>query len=256
MHLQAKLSTTAPTCAKSTRSQSQLSAPPGSVTPWKPRATQKKDGAVRLSLSELCGSEEKNAILPPPGLSLDSVDKPMVLDGKVIAPPPGLSLLSEEQGIESDDTSAGGPSSSETEDSGQSDGEQSSPGLVLAEVSQLRTESPLFQPLLTPGAAAILFPHAAAGKPLRTKLRSKANVYVPAADAAEAALDTGALPFVPMASVNEAWQTWQMQNSMYGELDGYSSYDGNAGYFSKHDGISSYESMTDFYPEQEWTYEI
>jgi len=188
MHLQAKLSMT----AKSTRSQSQLSAPPGSVTPWKPRATQKKDGAVRLSLSELCGSEEKNAILPPPGLSLDAVDKPMVLDGKVIAPPPGLSLLSEEQGIESDDTSAGGPSSSETEDSGQSDGEQSSPGLVLAEVSQLRTESPLFQPLLTPGAAAILFPHAAAGKPLRTKLRSKANVYVPAADAAEAALDTGA----------------------------------------------------------------
>ena len=50
--------------------------------------------------------------------------------------------------------------------------------------------------------AALLMPDVTQQTPLRTKLRAKAELYVPA-------------PFVPMATMNESWQNWHVQNSSY-----------------------------------------
>jgi len=74
--------------------------------------------------------------------------------------------------------------------------------LVLSDVSELRASSPNFVPALTPGLVAHgvpLLPPAA-----RTKLSSKANFFVPGADTAA----LGALPFMPMAAVTKAWESW------------------------------------------------
>jgi len=158
-------------------------APPGLELPeCEPKASAKK--GVALSLSDLCappkgrdGGQSKvdkpMKIRPPPGF-----DKLMT-----VAPPPGLSLLTDETDFDSDDTSAGGQAYSDIDDSGDSDaGQAPSPkfaGLELAEVSQLKGDAPMFRPLLTPGAAAMLFPSAEQATPQRTKLQSKAQAYVP-----------------------------------------------------------------------------
>jgi hypothetical protein len=156
-------------------------APPGLELPeFEPKAPAKK--GVALSLADLCappkgrdGGQSKvdkpMKIRPPPGF-----DKLMT-----VAPPPGLSLLTDETDFDSDDTSAGGQAYSDIDDSGDSDaGQAPSPsGLVLAEVSQLKGDAPMFRPLLTPGAAAMLFPSAEQATPQRTKLQSKAQAYVP-----------------------------------------------------------------------------
>jgi len=156
-----------------------------------------KTPALTLSLDALCIDapnipEAKINLLPPGPFNFRK------LAG--LAPPPGLS--------ESEDsTTVGGASDADTSDSD----DMPSPkiclatlvggGLVLSEVSELKATAPLFCPLLSPSTAALLMPDVAQRTPLRTKLRAKAELYVPA-------------PFVPMAAVNEPWQNWHMQNSL------------------------------------------
>jgi len=188
-------------------------------------APVKKAAAMQLSLADMFAPV---AIEPPPGLAIE--------------PPPGLSLP--EKGAESDTSigslSSAGQQLSENDDSGPSDGEEL-PGLklvlALATRNTLKANSPMFTPVLAPGAASLLMPGVAQRTPLRTKLRSKADVYVPGA---------GPLPFMPMAAVNESWQKWHTQNSMYeyyAEPDG--SYDASAEYYEEQD-------CTSWPAEQEW----
>lgn len=249
MHLQANPRKTAPTCPKSPRSESQPEdspspkfRPPPGLELLEPETKPEKPKATRLSLASLFGPEEPKKIMTPPGLEK--------VEG--LSPPPGLSLPNSASdwlnqslnGIESDDTGTGGQRS---DDSGQSDGEQA-PGptivLALAERNQLKASSPMFQPMLSPGTASALMQRT----PLRTKLQSKAGVFVPGAATAGAAL-----PYVPMAAVNESWQKWHMRNSMHGDGSEYYGQD-DYEYYSEQEGVSSYESMTDFYSEPEWPY--
>jgi len=180
----------------------EVRAPPGleksisdSETPVKIKAP-----ALKLSLDALCIDapripDEKTNFLPPGPFDFRK------LAG--LAPPPGLS--------ESDDsTTDGGPVASDA-DTSDSD-EMPSPkiclaslvgnGLVLSEVSELKATAPMFCPLLSPSTADLLMPDVAQRTPVRTKLRAKAELYVPA-------------PFVPMAAMNEPWQNWHLQNSSY-----------------------------------------
>jgi hypothetical protein len=269
MHLQASPGMTAPPCSQSSYFDSPATwldaatpSPPEKDKPMRPppglwlsenvpAAPVKKAGAMQLSLADMFATVEQQIIQPPPGLELSLNVTTSKLEA--IEPPPGLSLP--EKGAESD-TSVGSLSSagqqlSENDDSGPSDGEEK-PGLklvlALATRNTLKANSPMFCPVLSPGTASLLMPDVAQRTPLRTKLRSKADVYVPGA---------GPLPFMPMAAVNESWQKWHTQNSMYeyyAEPDG--SYDASAEYYEEQDCTSSYENAADFYPEQEWPYEM
>lgn len=289
------------TFSKSPCSESKLEksaivcAPPGLDLPEYvpvPEAALKKPAAMRLSLDQLCTPGGQKAFKPPPGLAPQSIDKPQKvfskadswllaglddLKQKAVTPPPGL------EGMESDDTSAGGQHSSESDDPGQSDDDKPSFGicLVLAERNHLKADAPMFRPSLSPSAAATLMPEPVQRTPLRTPLRtklcSKADLFQPSASPDAATAAPGALPFVPMAAVKESWQKWNMRESMYSEHsngispydantgyydenDGISSYDTSAGYYSEHDGICSYENQTNMYAEpeweQEWPYEM
>jgi hypothetical protein len=164
-------------------------------------------------------ADQLKVVEPPSGLFPFADEK--------CEPPPGLFPFTDEKGIDSDDTSAGGLETEDSvESSEQSDGEQSSCGLVLAEVSQLKADSTMFRPMLSPGAAkealslSILVPESVDKKPLRTKLRSKATLFVPSAAAntyvppAAAAAATCTLPYVPMATVNKCWQQWHIRMAM------------------------------------------
>lgn len=204
-------------------------------------APVKKAAAMQLSLADMFAPVEQQIIQPPPGLELPGSKL------EAIEPPPGLSLP--EKGAESDTSigslSSAGQQLSENDDSGPSDGEEK-PGLklvlALATRNTLKANSPMFCPVLSPGTASLLMPDVTQRTPLRTKLRSKADVYVPGA---------GPLPFVPMAAVNESWQKWRTQNPMYeyyAEADG--SYDASAEYYEEQDCTSSYENAADFYSEQ------
>merc|ERR1719311_1988782 len=193
--------------------------------------------SVTLSLSDLVALQDPPTFRPPPGLSLvEPADQLKVVEpppgllpftDKKCEPPPGLFPFADEMGIDSDDTSAGLETEDSVESSEQSDGEQSSCGLVLAEVSQLKAESTMFRPKLSPGAAkealslSILVPEPDGKEPLRTKLRSKATLFVPSAAAntyvppvSAAVAATGALPYVPMATVKKSWQQWHMRMAM------------------------------------------
>merc|ERR1719311_939947 len=194
--------------------------------------------SVTLSLSDLVALQDSPTFRPPPGLSLvEPADQLKVVEpppgllpctDEKCEPPPGLFPFTDEKGIDSDDTSAGGLENEDSvESSEQSDGEQSSGGLVLAEVSQLKADSTMFRPRLSPGAAkealslSILVPESVDKKPLRTKLRSKATLFVPSAaastyvpPAAAAVSATCTLPYVPMATVNKCWQQWHMRMAM------------------------------------------
>jgi len=192
-----------------------ISPPPGLEKSMKDSETpvKIKAPALKLSLDALCIDapnmpEEKINLLPPGPYDFRK------LAG--FAPPPGLS--------ESDgSTTVGGRgvSDSDSSDSDDLSGEMPSPklcldslvgsGLVLSEVSELKATAPMFCPLLSPSTAALLMPDVAQRTPLRTKLRAKADLYVPA-------------PFVPMAAVNDAWQNWHMENSSYdASADGWQS---------------------------------
>jgi len=209
----------------------------------------KKAGAKKLTLADMLAPVEPKVIKPPPGLELSGSKL------EAVEPPPGLSLPAVEKGAESDTTvgslSSTGLQLSESDDSEPSDGEEK-PGfklvLALATRNKLKADSPMFCPVLSHETASLIMPDVAERTPLRTKLRSKANSYVPSA---------GSLPFMPMAAVNESWQSWQTQNSMceyYAESDG--SHDAGPEYYEDRDCTSSYESAADFYAEQEWTYEM
>jgi len=154
--------------------------------------------------------QEKAKIAPPPGL-------------EHLVPPPGLEHLvptkdenSLDAGSESD-TSAGsvtGYHSYDTDSSAQSDGEPeqtpSSGGLVLAEISALKANAPMFTPMLSAAGAALLMPEMAQRTPLRAPLRSKAKAYVPQFSAAA---DTG--------DWDGSWQTWNTESSSFSEQAGY-----------------------------------
>jgi len=66
---------------------------------------------------------------------------------------------------------------------------------VLAEVSALKADAPSFVPMLPSGMEP--------AKKQKTKLRSKANAFVPG----QAAAGSLPLPFVPSAVVAEMWRT-------------------------------------------------
>jgi len=179
-----------------------LSSPPG--LSWlgdESAESAPKRNAVALSLASLCapGPEEKSNISSPPGL-------------EGLLAPPGLGPPMEKGRTESDDTTAGGSSRKRSSES-----ERDAPTfLVLAEVSALKATSPMFCPMLSPGTASLLMPDVAQQTPLRTKLRAKANLYVPGGIGAP-------LPFVPMAAVEESWQNWYAQNE-YSAEDEYKYY--------------------------------
>jgi len=148
---------------------------------------------TKLSLAQLMSgpADPQPVVCFPPGL------------GEVLDPPPGLlakkkaSKGSKSNGSESD-TTAGGDS----------DPEPISLEMMLTDVSHLKKDAPLFVPKLAPEVAAML---PQIGPPQRTSLRSKANLYVPAASA---------LPFVPMAEVEESWENWYAQHSSYTDWQG------------------------------------
>lgn len=188
---------------------------------------------------------EKGPVLPPPGLEhLQSQDKP---DAR---PPLGLSLA-KCIGTDSDETSAGSGAASHSSDS---DVELPLParsvGLVLADVSQLKATAPMFRPMLSPNTASVL-PSVEKRTPLRAKLRSKADAFVPAGvEMFGMSAVKDAEPFVPGAcaySQGELDAPWDdVANSS--TIDGFSS----RGLSSQ--GSNEYYSQQDWYEEwnEEW----
>jgi len=271
MHLQTKLNMTEPTTdladAWASLKKPALRAPPGlSLEPEdnEPEAPAAKPGAMKLSLADLCGGAAKTGspkIRPPPGfddilngevISLRFNDGEVSFDtgsDQVVEAPPGLPSppmkkgfnFDFKTGIESEETSAGSESDPET---GSEGNKTISLDMMLTDVSQLKASAPLFTPKLSPETAAMLpaVPQATTRTPLRTSLRSlkTADAYVPSASA---------LPFVPMAAVENAWENWHMQNST-------SSYDCQAEYAndSTAEWENDYGYSADYYPEQEWAY--
>lgn len=85
--------------------------------------------------------------------------------------------------------------------------ELSSPGrLVLSEVSKLKASSPNFVSAVSPVATPLQMSGTTQKTLARTKLRAKADLFIPSRDVSTSAL--ALLPFVPMAAVNQAWQNW------------------------------------------------
>lgn len=290
MHSQASPTAAEPTCPQISCSHEQsdltisFRPPPGlEEVETESQLTSKKSATVALSLSDLCAQSELGPPGgPPPGLPV-RIDKcqetgAMWLDGglaqkEAMQPPPGL-LLPSKQGIHRD-VAGGARQRCDSEEDPDQEPEPEPTKLVLAdmalqEVSQLKADSPMFCPLLTPSTAAMLLPPADLQRTsLRTKLSSKCNAFMPSAAAATTGSD-GTQAFVPMPAVDESWQSWQTCNSLYGcQSDGISSYDTNAEYYSSGlDGTVSYDDAdakackyyeqpekSEYYQEQEWSYE-
>merc|ERR1719327_1288179 len=138
-----------------------------------------KAGTASLSLADLIAPpEEKPIVRPPPGLEfLEPQDKALSPSG-LPKPKICISLADEilDTRSECESTSAGsGDTSSEAETCSDSDGTSS--GLVLEEVTALKSNAASFVPMLTPAVATALMPDVAQRTPLR-KLRSKAAAYV------------------------------------------------------------------------------
>lgn len=210
-------------------------APPGLEPPEPEPASLWKTGGAKakkqpLSLAALCAHPvDTTSIDPPPGLDLWGLSG--LEKTEFLWAPPDRLVPTPEKGAESDTTvgSAGGWRTSEADDSCPSDPEFC-PGLVLAEVSQLKATSPMFHPLLSQSDAALLLNDAIAPQrtPLRTKLRSKAQGFVPSA---------GVDCFVPTATANESWQTSWQNESCSNEWCSKESwqtscYENGAGYYS------------------------
>lgn len=225
--------------------------------------TEKKP--CKLSLVDLCGpTEDTQPLASPPGL-------------EDVAPPPGLEFMKNmsnaEKGMESDDTlstTGSGRQLSENEESA-SDGEKPAKqtlclgSLVLAERNELKASAKMFTPMLSATGPAT---DEIQRTPLRTKLRTRADLFVPT-QAAPTQSNNG-YPFLPSSAVKETWQKWHMRNAMFGgQMDGVSSYDTSVGSYSENteawtssyenaqfeNMTDSYENMGEWYSEDKWEYE-
>jgi len=234
MHLQENLNMNEYDCMlRSLDLKPAIRAPPG-------LSLEPEAGKTSLSLMALCGGPGE-PLCPPPGL--EKMDAP-----------PGLPPPAPRKGSDSGSDNEQQPlcldlmlTDEKTVDSG-SDNEQQPLCLDLMltdEKAVLKASSPLFIPTLTPAVAAGLkpLPDKAQRTPLRTKLCAKAGLYVPSA----ANANFQALPFVPMAAVEESWQNWHMQNSSYrrhAEL--------------ANDSVTDWQSNAhgdgQYYPQQAWAY--
>lgn len=176
-------------------------------------------GATPLSLAEILGPSLLPAATP---LSLAEILAPSPPPGLGFAaeegnhhgplPPPGLTSRFAQKGAEAAKDGGGSCMGEE--------GDRAQPTtLVLSEVSHLNAKSPMFCPMLSPSTVKMLMPDVRKppSQPARTKLRAKADVYVPGGTAAPMAAgnNAAAKPFVPMAPVNESWQTWHMKDSSF-----------------------------------------
>lgn len=194
-------------------------------------------------------SPENQAFRPPPGLEIL-----VVADNQAEKLfPPGL-FLGGKKSAESDFVNV---DSNNYEEIGCVDDDGGHPttsiGLVLADVSHLKASSPIFCPIFSSTTAAQLMPDLAQKKPARTKLRSKADAYVPAHTPMPHAREC--LPFIPRASL-------EGRADMNSEQDGVSSDastadyhfqdNGIADFYYQQDGMASYGGTDDFYSEQEW----
>jgi len=228
-----------------------LRGPPGlSLEPEdnEPMARAEKPAPTKLSLADLCREEPIRA---PPGfdegeimtLSYDGEKVLFENTGCKVSPllsaleaPPGLppppTKKGFKKGIESEDTSVGGDSDHEPN-------QPISLEMMLTDVSHLKSDAPLFVPKLSSELATMLPDISSTQRtPLRTGLRSKAELYVPS---------SSALPFVPMSAVEDAWENWHLQNSPYGCNAEYA----DAEYADDWEG----NYPAEYYPEQEeWAY--
>jgi len=235
------------TCSASTVDSLSFQAPPGLAAPpglELPGAFEAPPGleplgTVSLSLADLCGPSVQGPMKPPPGL-----EDPWCKLTLEVAPWKKGSKASAEK-----------RKNSESDESTHKNSDESvetptrlvlAEGLLFAEVSQLKATSPMFCPTLSPATAAAAVTYAngvyanvhsnvseqptiSLRTPLKTKLRSKADLYVPG------------------GSVGETWQNWQMQNSFSGQSQ----------YYAEPDGVNELISLTGFddcswYAEQAW----
>jgi len=223
-----------------------ISAPPG--LDFLPEPVVKKANKISLSLDLLCAPSTPKVELPP-GLSGGSVDKPLKSKKKqqvsLMTGPPGLSLPSpRENGIESDDTSAGQRSSS-PDQSNSSDGESPpervlpSICLVLAERNRLKANAPMFTPVLAPSTAAMLMPEPVQRTPLRTALRAKADMFMPTSSNW---YDAG---------------NYAEQEGYYAEQEDITSSSFSQSYGMSYDAEKPWKNVEQewSYEEQEWSYE-
>jgi hypothetical protein len=118
--------------------------------------------------------------------------------------------------------------------------------LILADRNELKSNSPIFCPLLTTKDAAVMMHQAGLSQQQpKTKLRAKAESYVPTATQSG-----NTYPFVPASTVKNMWQKWSSQSAGYwGQsgfypetLDGVSSSDTTISNYSEYDYTSSYNS--------------
>lgn len=242
------------TCSASTVDSLSFQAPPGLAAPpglELPGAFEAPPGlgplgngspmfehqksTVALSLADLCGPSVQAPMKPPPGL-----EDPWCKLTLEVAPWKKGSKASAEK-----------RKNSESDESVQTHVDTPTrlvlaEGLLFAEVSQLKATSPMFCPTLSPATAAAAVTYAngvyanvqsnvleqptiSLRTPLKTKLRSKADLYVPG------------------GAAGETWQNWHMQNSFSGQSQ----------YYSEQDGLNELLSLTGFddcswYAEQAW----
>jgi len=261
MELQENNIMTVPTYSKTKRSESPkmiikedmpFRAPPGlELLENEPAKIPTEKKPCKLSLMDLCApAEDTPTLASPPGL-------------EDVAPPPGLEFMkmsNAEKDMESDDTCAttgSGRRLFDYEDSG-SDGEKQGKqtlclgSLVLAERNELKASAKMFTPMLS-AAGASPASDEIQRTPLRTKLRTRADLFVPVQ--ATPSQSNNVYPFLPASAVKETWQKWHLRNAMMG-VDGVSSYDTSIGSYSENtvDWTSSYEDMGEWYSEK-WQYE-
>jgi len=151
-----------------------------SPCPQKEPSTEKVSSPkVALSLDALLGGGGGFSPKLLPGVPRQSK-----LSSNKIKPPPGLEMPSLKDAAGSDvETGTGSEALTEGDSTSTHSGETEAPpsqGLVFSEVSTLTSKAPRFQPMLSPETVNMIMPDSSTSRP-RTKLRAKANAYVPAA---------------------------------------------------------------------------
>jgi len=139
---------------------------------------------------------------PPPGLAAPPG----------LAPPGNFSLSAQKGGAGADDSTESdtevtsvGTASFEGAASSERDNTEPDEVFEETETSPLKAGAPVFVPSQPQG------PESDSPKqtPLRTPLRKTAGLFVPG--------QAPALPFVPMAKVEEAWKRWESKQYSHGE---------------------------------------